>query len=174
MPSAAFKGFAGDLHSFYSERMKELYDRQPDLAPTFANSVFACATFNFGPSVVCKPHVDKLNLAYGWCAVTALGTFDHTIGGHLVLPELKLVIQFPAGSTLFIPSAMFIHYNLPIAESEARGSFTQFSAGGIFRWIAYGHQKKSIAVAKGVAPPVWWDRSKGLFPTVPKEFVTSR
>ena len=154
--------------------MKELYERHPHLTPIFPGSVFACATFNFGPRVICNPHRDGLNLAYGWCAVTALGSFDHTKGGHLILPELRLAIQFPAGSTLFIPSAIFTHYNLPIAEGEARSSFTQFSAAGIFRWIAYGFQKKSDAVANGVQPPVWWDRSKGLFPVIPKDLMISR
>jgi len=154
--------------------MKELYERHSHLVPIFSNSVFACATFNFGPRVVCHPHRDGLNLAYGWCAVTALGTFDHTKGGHLVLPELRLAIQFPTGSTLFIPSAIFTHYNLPIAASESRSSFTQFSAGGIFRWIAYGFQKKSDAVAQGVNPPEWWDDGKGLFPTAPQDSFASR
>lgn len=154
--------------------MKELYGRHPHLTPIFSNSVFACAAFNFGPRAICLPHRDAMNLAFGWCAVTALGSFDHTKGGHLVLPELKLAIQFPAGSTLFIPSALFTHYNLPIAEEECRSSFTQFSAGNLFRWIAYGFQLKGVAVKRGVRPKQWWDHLKGLYTILPGDRLASR
>ena len=49
-------------------------------------------------------HTDPGNLLFGWCAITTLGNFDPTLGGHLVLWDLKLVIEFPLGSTILIPS----------------------------------------------------------------------
>jgi hypothetical protein len=63
-------------------------------------------TFNFGPQTVTFDHRDSGNLAFGWCAITAFGNFDPTCGGHLVLWDMKLVIEFPPGSTILIPSAM--------------------------------------------------------------------
>lgn len=103
--------------------------------------MFACATFNFGPQTCCLDHRDSGNLPFGWCAITALGDFDPKRGGHLVLWDLKVVIEFPPGSTIFIPSASLRHSNTTIAKGETRYSFTQYSAGGLFRWVDQGFQK---------------------------------
>ena len=51
---------------------------------------------------------------------------------------LKLIIQFPAGSTALIPSGCMDHGNTPIRKGEVRLSIAQYAAGGIFRWVAYG------------------------------------
>jgi hypothetical protein len=109
-----------------------------------------------------------LNLAYGWCTITALGRFDPKKGGHLVIPELRLAIEFPPGSSILIPSAALTHYNLDICKEETRGSVTQFSAGGLFRWVAYGHQLKSNARAASVEGKKWWDKGKGLYEVWPR------
>src|SRR5882762_4619472 len=77
----------------------------PRLKRNFRNSIFACATFNFGPYACSFDHTNPGNLPFGWCAITALGPFDPTQGGHLVLWDLQLVIEFPPGSTILIPSA---------------------------------------------------------------------
>ncbi|KAJ7782956.1 hypothetical protein B0H16DRAFT_1658374 [Mycena metata] len=84
---------------------------------------------------VTLPHIDFGNLAWGWCAVTALGSFNPDRGGHLVLWDLKLVIRFPPGSTILLPSAILRHSNLKIGPNETRFSFTQFTPAGIFRWV---------------------------------------
>ncbi|KAJ7937906.1 hypothetical protein B0H13DRAFT_1580401, partial [Mycena leptocephala] len=64
--------------------------------------------------------------------------FDPDFGGHLVLWDLKLVIRFPPGATILIPSAIVRHSNVPIRPDERRCSFTQYTAGGLFRWIRDG------------------------------------
>ncbi|KAK7012687.1 hypothetical protein R3P38DRAFT_3323987 [Favolaschia claudopus] len=99
------------------------------------SSVFFCTAFNFGTNIWTFKHRDVLNLAFGWCAVQALGRFDHTKGGHLVLWDLKLVVEFPHGALILLPSATVAHSNVPVQEGEERLSFTQFSAGGIFRFL---------------------------------------
>lgn len=147
--------------------MKNLMDSDGSLVPPFSGSAFASVAFNFGPRVVTKPHRDHLNLAYGWCSITALGKFDHTAGGHLVLPDLKLAIEFPAGSTVLVPSAALTHHNLPIAYHETRRSITQYSAGGIFRWMSYGFQMKKLAVAASVTGKTWWKKGEGLYAVWP-------
>jgi hypothetical protein len=101
-------------------------------------SAFAAATINFGPSTITLPHIDALNLAWGWCAITALGFFDPDLGGHLVLWDLRLIIHFPPGSTILIPSAILRHSNIGIGPNERRYSFTQYSAAGLFRWVDNG------------------------------------
>lgn len=84
------------------------------------------------------PHVDHLNVPYGLCAVTCMGNFDHTRGGHLVLWDLEIVIQFPSGSTILLPSSTLRHSNVNLQEGETRHSVTFYTAGGLFRWVEYG------------------------------------
>ncbi|KAJ3718182.1 hypothetical protein C8R42DRAFT_548423, partial [Lentinula raphanica] len=85
-------------------------------------------------------HRDFLNWPFGWCAITALGTFDATRSAQLILWELKLVIDFPHAATVLIPSAVITHSNMPVAEGDTRMSFTQYTAGSIFRWVENGCQ----------------------------------
>ena len=99
--------------------------------------------FNFGPNTCCFDHVDSGNLPFGWCAITALGQFDPKLGGHLVLWDLKIVIEFPPGSTILIPSGAIRHSNVSIREGETRFSFTQYTAGGLFRWVDHGYQMET-------------------------------
>ncbi|RDB19447.1 hypothetical protein Hypma_013505 [Hypsizygus marmoreus] len=104
----------------------------------FDRSVFAAATFNLGPITMTCPHLDQGNLAWGWCAITALGTFDANRGGHMVLWDLGLVIQFLPGSTILISSAILKHSNVKVPEGEIRCSFTQYTAGGLLRYAYNG------------------------------------
>ncbi|KAJ7027064.1 hypothetical protein C8F04DRAFT_1045077 [Mycena alexandri] len=130
--------FAPLLAAFYQSQMDELAGWKPSLVWNFAGSVFAACTFNFGPQVITVPHLDFGNLSWGWCAITALGWFDPDLGGHLILWDLKLVIRFPPGATILIPSAIVRHSNVPIRAHEKRFSFVQYTAGGLFRWIRNG------------------------------------
>lgn len=118
--------------------MNSLQTRHPSLRWNFCNSIWAAATVNFGPQTVCFDHRDYANLAFGWCAITALGCFDPKLGGHLILWDMKVVIEFPPGSTILIPSATLRHSNVPLRAGETRSSFTQYTAGGLFRWVEHG------------------------------------
>jgi len=120
--------------------MSKLQTWNPLLLRPFANSVFGSLTVNFGPWTVCFGHRDGANLPYGWCAITALGLFNWKKGGHLVLWDLKLVIEFPPGVTILIPSSVFRHRNTTIDASETRYSFAQYTSGGLFRWVDHGYQ----------------------------------
>ena len=55
-----------------------------------------------------------------------------------VLFGLKLAVQFHTGSTVLIQSGCMDHGNTPIHDGEVRLSITQHTAGGLFRWVAYG------------------------------------
>ncbi|TRM56383.1 hypothetical protein BD626DRAFT_354656, partial [Schizophyllum amplum] len=66
--------------------------------------------------------------------------FNADQGGQIVLRELKMVVRFPAGSTVLIPSAIITHYNTSIAPDETRYSVTQYTAGAIFRFVEHGCQ----------------------------------
>ena len=106
------------------------------------------------------PHVDTKNLAQGWCSITPLGRFNHKQGGHLVLWDFGLVIDFPPGSTILIPSSLFVHSNTPIQEEETRSSIVQYAAGGLVRWVNRGFQSDKDWMAKASAEDQQRDQEK--------------
>lgn len=149
--SAAFKLYAPRLYRHYADTMESLLASDSTLEPNFRKNVFGSATFNLGPQVSTHVHTDHLNLPAGWCAVTAIGTFNPKEGGHLLLWDLKLLIEFPPGSLILIPSAILRHSNTAVGPEERRYSFTQYSAGGLFRWVDCGYQsRKDFEKAGGV------------------------
>ncbi|KAI0039436.1 hypothetical protein FA95DRAFT_1504178 [Auriscalpium vulgare] len=176
--------FAGFQSSVLSLHRKALFLHVDDvvagamaqdgsLEKAFEDSVFPTATFNFGPRALTRPHRDYKNIPYGWCAVTAFGRFDHTKGGHLVIWELKLVIEFPPGSTILLPSAILTHSNTPIQAGETRQSFTQYCAGDLVRWQSYGYRTEERLCAEDPELrqrlekelPGRWRRAVDLFST---------
>lgn len=126
------------LHKYYTNTLLSLYANDPALFRPFPSSAFAATTFNLGPCTVCYQHRDRANLISGVCSITPVGDFDPTKGGHLVLWDLELVIEFPPGSTILIPSAVLSHSNTTIHPTEHRYSVTQYSAAGLFRWVENG------------------------------------
>ena len=136
--AGVFHTWAPGLYKYYAEKLGRLYDATPVLQSTFANSIWTAASFNFGPRTVTHDHRDHANLAFGLCAITALGQFDWKRGGHLVLWDMEVVIEFPPGTTILIPSATLRHSNVDLHPGDTRMSFTQYSAGGLFRWVDQG------------------------------------
>ncbi|PPQ77495.1 hypothetical protein CVT26_006141 [Gymnopilus dilepis] len=138
--SSVMASQAPKLYQYYVEHLAELHSRHPHLKHLFSSSVFAAASYNFGPRTTCFKHKDFANLPFGLCAVTALGSFDPKRGGHLILWELELVIEFPPGATILLPSAIIAHSNIPVQSNETRYSFAQYTAGSLFRWVEHGCQ----------------------------------
>ena len=120
----------------------------------------ACTTFNFGPSTYIFPHKDLKNLSWGFCLITSLGMYDPAKGGHLVLWDLKLVVEFPPYSTILIPSAILLHSNTAIGLGETRYTFTQYSSAGLFARSVYGNSPKG---GSKDLPESWWRILKHMF-----------
>ena len=123
------------MHALYAENMSALKEHHGNLEFPFPGSVFPSATYNLGPRTVTYPHLDFLNAAFGWCGITALGSFDYKRGGHLILWDLGLVIKFPPGATIFIPSAIM---------SLKRPKIGSLCIPYIFRF----HNKSRILISK--------------------------
>lgn len=110
------------------------------------------------------------------CAITSLGDYDPTKGGHLVLYPLKNFYQFPPGSTVLIPSASVAHGNTPTMCGGTRMSVTQYCPGGLIRWVEYGFRsvKALLQEPQGAAkkreidgpPGSRWAWALGLFSTL--------
>ncbi|KAJ3809106.1 hypothetical protein F5876DRAFT_78078 [Lentinula aff. lateritia] len=50
----------------------------------------------------------------------------------------KRVAGFQNGAMILLPSALIRHSNFPLADRETQVSVTQYTAGGIRRWLEYG------------------------------------
>jgi hypothetical protein len=138
------------------DNLRLLFEHHPGLEHNFSNSIFPGASFNLGPIVVTDEHADLHNLVHGLCGVTSLEEndrpYNHTLGGQIYLQQIKMVIDFPSGSSMLIPSAFVEHGNTPIQTGESRLSFTQYAAGGLFRWVKYGFRTaKSVLASVGGA-----------------------
>ncbi|KAL1750124.1 hypothetical protein FB107DRAFT_224421 [Schizophyllum commune] len=140
--SGALQNWQPSPYRLYDDTKSKLIGWKPSLRRffNFPKSVWACLTINFGPRTVTAPHRDFGNLSHGFCAITALGRFNPDRGGHLIIRELRLVIRFPPGSSVIIPSALFTHHNTNIGPNETRYSVTQYTSGAIFRFVEHGLQ----------------------------------
>ncbi|KAJ7843370.1 hypothetical protein B0H14DRAFT_2585821 [Mycena olivaceomarginata] len=125
--SSGLARYLPKLYRHYKSTMQSIFKHQPELTQLFPNSIFPTATFNLGPDVVTLEHLDMLNYAYGMCAVTSAGKFNHKLSGHIYIEHLKVVLR----ATTAKPRSL---------GNETRYSMTQYAAGALFRWAAYGHQ----------------------------------
>ena len=133
---------APKLYEHYEKLVEDINAHHLEVCCPHAKSVFMATTLNLGDTVVTKRHRDTKNLANGFCAVVSLGNYDHKQGGHLVLHDLNLILEFPPGWVIFLPSACIIHSNIGISDDEWWSSITYYTAGGLFRWAAYGFQSE--------------------------------
>ena len=140
--TACFQMWMPKVYGYYRTYLNKLFSTIPSLRRIFPRSIFPTAAFNFGPNVWTFRHKDKFNCPFGMCAIQALGRFNPTRGGHIILWELKLIIEFPPASTILIPSATISHSNIPVADGDERASFTQYCPGGLFRYVDAGFRKE--------------------------------
>ncbi|KAK7051222.1 hypothetical protein VNI00_004722 [Paramarasmius palmivorus] len=136
--NSSFALWAPRLYRRYRDTIEKMYGRLKSYPRNFSNTVFAAAAFNFGGRVRTIKHRDHMNWPFGICVITAMGRFDPKRSALLVLQEFKLVIEFPHAATAAIPSACVTHFNTGIAPGDTRTSFTQYTAGAIFRWVENG------------------------------------
>ncbi|KAJ6629973.1 hypothetical protein B0H10DRAFT_2184035 [Mycena sp. CBHHK59/15] len=146
--TCAMANFAPKLYREYAATMQALFDHHPSLQRNFSNSVFPAASLNCGPETATFEHCDFNNIPHGLCGITCGGKFDHKKGAHLYLKQLKLVVEFPSGSSALIPSGAVDHGNTPLQPGDTRCSITQYAAGGLFRWVKYGFKTAKQLLAE--------------------------
>ncbi|KAJ7062445.1 hypothetical protein B0H15DRAFT_794783, partial [Mycena belliarum] len=133
--SGVFRIFAHQLYDHFHHALGVYESQYKGSSRPFYFSVFSAATFYLGN----KPRrVMDDDLAWGWSAITALGDFNASNGGHIILWDLNLVVRLPAGSTILIPRALIRYSFVRIAPGESRYSLVQFTPAPIFRFAANG------------------------------------
>ncbi|KAK0436748.1 hypothetical protein EV421DRAFT_1715673, partial [Armillaria borealis] len=170
--NGCFKVSQPDLFNLYGTTLRDLLSRHPQLRPNFPPevSVFAATNFNMGPQMVTIGHYDLKNLGWGMCVVFADGNFNHKLGGHLILWDLWMVVEFPVGSCIILLSALIKHANVPIQPDESRYSFTQYTVAGLFRWVANGFKSDMAFSETALSEALdgqWRERGLALLSTIP-------
>ncbi|KAK7033880.1 hypothetical protein R3P38DRAFT_2773188 [Favolaschia claudopus] len=160
--TSLFATWAPNVFDFYVDYMSCFYAHYPNMQRPFLNSIWSACTFNLGPHTWSLGHRDFNNVPFGWCAITALGHFDFTKGGHLILWDCKLILEFPPGSTILVPSAAIYHSNISVESPETRYSFTQYTAGGLFRYVERGFKSETAYFASLTPAEVEEERELGL------------
>lgn len=133
---ACFKTWYPDVADYYLAlqsrlRVRGSVDHQLR-NQVFPGSPFGATTLNMGPGAATVPHRDSKNLVGGLCADAVLGDFDSKTSGHLVLHDLKLIIELKHGDVIFIPSAAILHSNLPVKPKTTRCSIIQYTSAQSF------------------------------------------
>ncbi|KIK71586.1 hypothetical protein GYMLUDRAFT_235893 [Collybiopsis luxurians FD-317 M1] len=136
--SAAFARWFPRHYQDLRHQNSQLKEKLPHLEPNFTNSIFSSMTVNFGPSTWTYIHTDAKNDITVPCAITSGGNYNWELGGHLVLWDFKVILEFPPGATILLPSALLCHSNIPVQAAETCVSVTQYTAGGIQRRLEYG------------------------------------
>lgn len=129
--------------------MSRLFNFHLGLVKNFAKSIYPMLTINCGPVTQCKIHRDHGNGAGLMCVFTCIGNHNPRTGGHVILEDLKMYVEFPSGTTCYLPSASCSHGNARLAPGEWRYSLTQYCPGGLLRWVFYGFRSaKSLLASK--------------------------
>ncbi|KAF8224204.1 hypothetical protein L208DRAFT_1312954, partial [Tricholoma matsutake] len=140
--NGGFAAWFPKLYKYYHETLGALSEQDEGLKCLFLDSIWAAISFNFSPATWCYQHMDWGNLTFGVCIITNVGKFGSTCGSHLILWECGIVIKFPPGTSIIIPSAVISHSNLPTQPHKIQYSFIQYAASGLFQWVEHGFQKE--------------------------------
>ncbi|KAJ7040212.1 hypothetical protein C8F04DRAFT_906840, partial [Mycena alexandri] len=102
------------------------------------SSVFSAATLELG-----GPHLRATNSGHEpttWSVLVALGNFVARLGGHIILWDLGFVVQFPAGSSILLPTGLIRYSFVKVREGETRYSVVQFAGSGVTHWLQNGRR----------------------------------
>lgn len=135
---AQFAKYFPAIYDDFSETLERVVDNDPKLSVPIPGCAWAATHINFPPGSWCHAHTDHLNHVGGLCAVWALDEFNADKGGHIILWDLKLVVRFPPGNLILLPSALVKHGNISVYQGGKRSAFVLFSAAGLFRWVLNG------------------------------------
>ncbi|GAA5859352.1 hypothetical protein JCM5353_001998 [Sporobolomyces roseus] len=118
-----------------------------------------CINVPSSGGVDCNLHVDYKNPAGGICAVIPFGEFDSSTHYWLVLNELGVVVELPAGVVLLFPSALIQHGNYHIVSAPTtteaqrgsgipRGSIVLFGQANWVNFLELGATMSELKNAK--------------------------
>ncbi|KAJ7259450.1 hypothetical protein C8J57DRAFT_1233798 [Mycena rebaudengoi] len=120
--SNTFVLWAPQLYSYYHNHWDALHHHLPHLSHVFPKS----------------------------CSILALSPFNPTQGRHLILWDLKMLVEFPAGTTILVPQ-----------HRDKHVSFMQFTASGLMHFVNNGFRtEKQLAEEDPMEYECMWEPKK--------------
>ena len=150
-------GFAPKIYRKYADKLQEMFERMPDLQRIVSKSVFPTASFDFRNGRPCHASDGQA----GWCSLTAGGDFDPHTGGHLFLPQARLIVEFPPGATVLIPSTL-VYGIVPVPRGQTRYTFAQYTPVDVVRYIDNGYRTRRDVFRETTSDLTRDDASKSL------------
>jgi hypothetical protein len=162
-----------EQYSYYDQTLESICALTPECEFPFKDLPFSSYTFNVGKQCICNTHVDGHNLVSGLCLVMPFGNFNFQNGGHLILHELRMVMQLSPGSIILFPSAIISHENIAIGPLEERQAFTAYTPGSMFQWVEnafnrvpkFSNEQERVKYGNAA-----WTIGKGRFPHITEFF----
>ena len=128
---------APKMYKTFADKLHRLFEHMPGLNRYAPMSVFTTASFDFNDGRPCRIHDHHPNGSLGWCSLYAGGDYDPTTGGHLYLPQVQLLIEFPPGATVLLPSNL-VYGIVPVAPGQTRYTFSQYIPADLIRYVDNG------------------------------------
>ncbi|KAK7012196.1 hypothetical protein R3P38DRAFT_2551059, partial [Favolaschia claudopus] len=75
-----------------------------------------------------------------WSILTALGNYDPTHGGHIILWDLGWVLTFAPGDSILIPAGLIRYSFVAVRPGETRYAMLQWAGSGIRRYFENGER----------------------------------
>ncbi|KAJ7789263.1 hypothetical protein B0H14DRAFT_2397638 [Mycena olivaceomarginata] len=95
-------------------------------------------------------------------AVTALGAYDHTKGGHVISWDNHALIELPAGTTVLVPAEAKCMSFAPVGPNETRYLLRQFCYASVFRWVHNrGHSDREFETYASERELAIWEEVRG-------------
>ncbi|KAJ3913716.1 hypothetical protein F5877DRAFT_51850 [Lentinula edodes] len=117
------------------------------LKRVFKDCCYAASQLNFSRAAT-DPHLDFMNAFFLCCSIWNGGRFDYKRGGQFIMWSLGIVVEFPPGAGILVPSASVTHANVPIGPEEHRHSVTFFTAARILCWYFNGFMNDNQFLAQ--------------------------
>ncbi|KAJ7697296.1 hypothetical protein B0H16DRAFT_1484810 [Mycena metata] len=140
-------GYGNSYDPLKAQKDTSLQDHPDSLYPC-DSSVFSAATVDFGgpPCCIFAPGVPDRQQVRQWSILTALGNYKPRHGGHVIFWDLGLVVCFPPGSSILIPTGLIRYSFVRVRPGERRYSLLQWAGAGIARWfLNNGHSDMQFA-----------------------------
>jgi hypothetical protein len=98
----------------YYKNLQQLFDHHMTTLPSTSTTRYSpLLPSTTGPQTISLKHTGSGNYFASSCHIHSGGSYNHKRNGHIFLFNLKLVVEFPAGSDILIPSGALAHGNTP-------------------------------------------------------------
>lgn len=129
--SGIFKSRMPGIYQRYRITMDFVQKYRPGTRPCF--DPWASFCINMG-LVISDDHKDLWNLLFGLCLIIPFGFFDFCTCARLGIKELGVEFEVAPGVPIWVPSAMYTHYNTELKKMGMRQSLVAWTGAPIFQW----------------------------------------